>query len=370
MKIKISLFLLILLWIIPVTAQNKKETDSRREGLSGTVKKLEAYLVEFLLKDGRLVEAKRPWFTNQYSVEGELSERIGYNEHGAISGRYVYTFDEKGRNTGYKEFANILSKNLTVPRKHIYTLDENGNTIEYSVFDSDGTRAGRFVNKYDEKGNIIEERHYYHTGAIGGKTISTYNENGKLTGKTYLNSDGNLTGKISFIVDGNGQIIEETRYQGETLKYKMFYKYDLQGRILEKETLEFNAHPNGWTSHSPEPGKVVYIYDDEKKTKEIISFDPDGLAKDTSVSVFNDKAVEIEVTTFKSGGSYDEIMSQAKNITPAVRRKLRGTFAGKIIYQYEYDAQGNWIKKTRLTQSGEMDKPKPSSAELRIIDYY
>src|SRR5687768_2102073 len=105
MKIISVLLIACILGVIPLAAQNKKENKTAREWekLSGAVKSVETYLVEFLSQDGVVVEQKRPWINNSFNLEGKLSERIVYTTDGRIN-KDVYTYNGKGENIECKTY--------------------------------------------------------------------------------------------------------------------------------------------------------------------------------------------------------------------------------------------------------------------------
>ena len=150
-----ALLVLCLLWTAPIVSQTK--TDKERDELVGPVKSVEAFLIDFVKKDNRIVEGKRrPWHTTTYDTEGNISDRASYDPSGAITAKYVHTYDAYGRSTGYEEYAALLDKTLTIPRRHVYTLNEQLRKVEYIVFESDGSVGTRFVYKYDVKGNLTD----------------------------------------------------------------------------------------------------------------------------------------------------------------------------------------------------------------------
>ena len=367
MKIFFALLITCIFGINSLFAQNKGETDREQENLRGAVKKVETYLIDYLPQGDVIVEQKRPWVINSYNVKGNRSEQIVHLQDGNVH-TDVYIYDAEGRNVECRTYSNATDKTLNKFQKYVHKYDDNGNMIERIVTESDGSLTARFVYKYDAKGNKIEYRNYYHTGALGGKTIFTYNDDGEMTSQISYQGENSLSGKSVFLYDKKQRTEQTIIYQGETLRYKILFLMDDKGRIIQQETLEFNAIPNQWTSHAPEPGKIVFIYDDDRKTKEEIKFNKNSFAE-KSVKFTYDKDNEIERVWYESGGSFDEIM-QSKDKTLAAQRKLRGIFKGQITYQYEYDAQGNWTKKTRLYKSQENEQSKPQSAEYRIISYH
>ena len=369
MRVVFSLLILCLLWITPIASQTK--TDRDRAELVGPVKSVEAYLVDFLMKDGRIVEGKRrPWHSTTYNSEGNISDRVSYDHTGAITAKYIHTYDARGRNTGYEEYSATLDKSLTIPRRHVYTLDEEGRRVEYIVFESNGSVGTRFVYKYDAKGNLIEEQWYAHTGLLGGKTVSTFNEKGNQTTQAYYSGDGTLNWKNISTYDGNGNRTEWLQYQGDTLRYKIISSYDSKGRVLEKETFEFNGIPGSFTSHAPEPGKVAYTYDDEKRTKEVATYEVNGTLKGKVAYTFDERGNEIGLTMFNGDGSRKNLEVQFYDDIHEPGSAFRGTISGRSLMNIEYDSHGNWTKKTRLIQPEKGGPPQAYSAELRVITYY
>jgi len=349
MRTGFALLMSCLLWITPVGSKIK--TDKDREGLIGPVKTVKAYLVEFVRKDNQIVEGtRRPWHTTTYNTEGNIIEKTTF-EHGAITARYVHTYDANGRNTGYEEYSAILDKTLTIPRRHVYTLDAEGRKVEYTVFSSDGNIDTRFAYKYDTAGNLIEDEWYAHTGQLGGRTVSTYDEKGNQTSQASYEGNGTLSWKNISKYDGDGNRTETLQYYGNTLRYKVLLSYDRKGRISETEIAEFNGKPGTLPiTHTPEPGKVVYTYDDDKRTKEVATYGVDGTLKGKVAYAYDEQKNEVGRTAFKAVGSPKNGESQ--------------------LFDIEYDSHGNWTKKVRLNQSEKGGQPQPYHAELRVITYY
>ena len=369
MRVVFVLPILFSLWITPILSQTK--TDRDRAELVGPVRKVEAYLVDFEMKEGGSVEKKRrPWYSTTYHSEGNISEKVSYDQAGTIVEKLIHTYDAKGRNTGYEEYSATLDKSLTIPRRHVYTFDEEGRKVEYIVFESEGSVGTRFVYKYDAKGNLIEEEWYAHTGLLGGRSVNTFNENGKPTSQAYYSGEGTLNWKNMSKYDAEGNRTEWVQYQGEILRYKITSSYDSKGRIQENETFEFNGNPNVRATHSPEPGKVVYTYDDEKRTKEVATYDVNGTLKSKAVYSYDDRGNEIGLTRFKGDGSPENFELQLYDNLGKPGTAFRGTISGRSLMNIEYDSRGNWTRKTRLIQPEKGGPPQAYHAELRVITYY
>lgn len=369
MKVVFSSLILCLVWITPVGAQTK--TDRDRAELVGPVKSVEAYLIDFFMKNGSTVEGKRrPWHSTSYNTEGNISERVSYDPTGAITDRYKHTFDAKGRSTGYEEYSAFMHKSLTIPRRHVYKLDEEGRRVEYILFESDETVGTRFVYKYDPKGNLIEDQWYPHTGKLGSKRVNVFDERGNQTSQTNYPGDGALSSKFISKFDGHGNRTEWLQYRGDTLRYKITYRYDSKGRILEQETFEFNGIPGMSPSHAPEPGKVVYSYDDEKRTKEVATYELNGRLEGKVAYTYDERGNVIERTMFNGDGLLKDLEMRLYDNINKPGSALRGTLSDRSLMKIEYDSHGNWTKKTRFIQSEEGLQSQASSAELRVITYY
>lgn len=369
MKILATLFIASLIWTPAVIAQNKP--DKYQAELVGPVKTVEASFVDFALRDGKMEQVKQlPWYSAAYNPDGNIVERTSYDHLGNISARYTHTYDPKGRSTGYEEYSAFLDKTLKTPRKHIYSLDDMGNRVEYRVYDSDGSLAQRFTYKYDAKGNKIEDGYYYHTGQFGGKTVYTFDDKGHQTSQAHYGADAAFNWKNVSTYDDRGRRVESLQYQGDKLRYKIVSTYDDKGRFVETETKEFNAVPNVTSSHAPEPGKMVYTYNDEERTKEVATYGPEGSLKNRIVYTYDERGTQIGRAMFKADGSLDEPVLQFYDNVHEPDGKFRGSLRGKSLFKVEYDSHGNWTKKTYLIQTAKGDKPQPYRAEQRVMTYY
>jgi len=370
---KILLTLLITCLLSPLATSAQQKTEREHAQLKGPVKTLDAYSVDFQLEDGRTRESKRrPTQSITFNSEGNVVERTAYNHLGNVVAKYVHTYDAKGRSTGYEEYSSYVDKTLSTPRRHVFVLDDSGNRVEYRVYDSDGTPSSRFTYKYDARGNKIEESFYSHTGELGGRLVLTYDEKGNQTSQISYNGTGAMHWKLVSTYDAKGNVVERLQYQGqgETLRYQIAFKYDAKGRTTEVETKEFNAVPNVHVSHAPEPGRVVYTYDDEKMTKTVTSYKQDGGLKERLVYTYDAQGTEVARESLKPGGSSSDTVIQFYDNIHEPGSKFRGSLSGRPSTEIEYDEHGNWTKKTYLIQSAQGEKPQPYRAEVRVITYH
>ena len=123
-------------------------------------------------------------------------------------------------------------------------------------------------------------------------------------------------------------------------------------------------------SHAPRPGKVIYTYKDDIKTKEVATYLQDGSLKDRVLYRYDSKGSEIEGVRFKSDGSPEDVAIQFFDDISDSRSQFRGTLRGQSMLEVQYDSHSNWTKKTYLIQTSTGDKPQAYRSEERIITYY
>src|SRR5215207_7715049 len=69
--------------------------------------------------------AARRGHSASYDVKGNKVEETHFGTDGSVAQRFVYTFDARGRATGYDEYSGGVS----TPRRHIYVLGEKGERV-------------------------------------------------------------------------------------------------------------------------------------------------------------------------------------------------------------------------------------------------
>lgn len=113
------------------------------------------------------------------------------------------------------------------------------------------------------------------------------------------------------------------------------------------------------------PGKIIYTYDDTKRTKEIETYKEDGSLKDKMIYLMDERGNEVGWRTFNADGSPKETALYWYDKTRLLR-----TLSGIETANIEYDSKGNWIKKTRLIKAADAAAPEAYSTEYRDITYY
>lgn len=167
----------------------------------------------------------------------------------------------------------------------------------------------KFTFEYDDKGNIILEKVYSCNPhlKIEHSIEHIYNSSNIQTEEIEYNDKNNKNSIRKFKYDNSGNLIEEKWYDSKGLNSIITNEYDKNGNITKQ--------------------KVIY---------------PDA-SKGTSV-IYNHK--------------YDKYNNEIYEVVLSVDKQTCHT------YLYEYDNQGNWIKKI------EIDENNSKKITERVIEYY
>ena len=294
-----------------VGASAQARSDRGHDGLLGSVQTVKTEVVEVAEKNDegpRMIVQ-----TIDYDARGNRIKRVDYNRDGSVAETIVYTFDTDGRSTGYEDFTPGLEK----PRKHIYILASDGRRSQYKMIQPTGKPADeKYVYKYDGNGNKIGEE-LFHKDSLVSRNENTYDANGRLISQVIYNPDGTVSARIQNSFAADGKPVERIRHDGDLITYRVRYKYDDKGRLLEREVngsfVDMESSSESYTT-----GKVVYTYKSKDQPKEAITYNPDG------------------------------------------------SFREKILF--DYDSNGNWKKKTRKVRVA--GKEVTQQIEYRTIKYY
>ncbi len=341
--------------------------DKKQHDLVGPVKTLEVGRIEYTLKNGKSVSGKPiRRYTIAFNEDGKKTEEISYDQSGeSILDKVVYAYDREGRLKSYESYNSSVDKTLSTSQKNDYKLDDKGKVLEYVNYQPDGTLGSRFLYKYDAKGNRTEEIFYSWNGTRTGKLLNTYDEAGQLLTATSYNEDDSISWKITCTYNAKGNKIEWLQSIAGVLRYRVTYNYDDKNRIVEQETFEYNKPPNMRTTHAPEPGKIVYTYNDVKKTREVETYNEDGSHKEKRIYLMDERGNEVGWKVFNADGS-----PRKTEVHWYDKTRLLRTLGGIESANFEYDSKGNWTKKVRLIQAADTGEPEAYSAEYRVITYY
>ena len=282
--------------------------------------------------------------------------------------------------------------------------EEKCEPSEYEIYDPAGrlieeTSAERlqmqdpykFVYRYDDNGNLIARDEYDYEGLLDFETIYFQGENGARTERTYNPINRAYSERI---YDREGNILEIAHcHKDGTVESKYIYKYKKDGNKLEETSYEYRADYNYYRVNADSSVTTVTSY---------VSHKEEGELKDKTVRTYDAQGSEVErviyrhdgsmwakwVTTFDADGRTVEEHQYGAGCA-ITRRKVTtydkrsnekeeacyeadGSLNYKHELSYEYDAVGNWIKRTIyqwVTRWGKLYY-EPVSVTYRKIAYY
>lgn len=218
--------------------------------------------------------------------------------------------------------------------------------------------------KYNEKGNVIELNNYKSEGSLSSMYSYKYNDKENIIELNIYNSDGSLDIKHSYKYDNKGNNTEE-QHTKNGRSWLDTYKYDSKGNIIENKSYNVDGglimtrickyDENGNKIKDSElcifdkklSNNYTYKYDKYGNEIEKITYDSDS----TLISRWTYKYDNNRNIIEESGFLIDEY-------------EPSGSLSRTLIYKYEFDQQGNWIKKI------EFENNIPTCIFERKYEYY
>lgn len=123
--------------------------------------------------------------------------------------------------------------------------------------------------------------------------------------------------------------------------------------------------------------KTVYEYDDNGNKIKIASYNSDGSLKDRYAMSYkyDDKENQIEQAFYKSNGSLERKYvfnyDGKRNVIDNAAYASDGSFVCRISYEYEFDKNGNWVKRNSFeNHSQNFQNGIVQTIAVREIEYY
>ncbi len=291
------------------------------------------------------------------------------------SGNMTSQTDAQGNTTGFQyNSLNQLIK-VTDPMGNVtqYTYDANGNRTSQTDANGNVTRY-----EYNYKGQLLKV-----TDALGNVTTYTYRGTGcttcggggdKLTSIT--NANGNVT---TYQYDQLGRLTKETDPLGNTITYSydskgnltsktdangntVYYSYDALRHLTKKTypdgtTVTFTYNPKGnilTAANHKEKGSgleiYIYIMKVEADTKYTYSYDSIYRLLQSTPTKLQGKDQDKKPETF----TYDPVGNRQTG--PETKDTYSYNSGNQLTndsrHQYQYDRNGNLIKKTETDDDG------------------
>lgn len=198
-----------------------------------------------------------------------------------------------------------------------------------------GTRKPNSMEYYDEGENLTKRESYDWKGNLSDITVYGYLDGARVSDRNSISHEYNPPPMMISSGPSEAKPKYDSRYS-----YKFAFKYDDKKRLIEKI----------WIGND---GKLWlrYVYKYSGNQREELVYSADGSLNQRYVSALDGKGNEIEETIFE------------------VRD---GTVRSKHSYAYEFDAKGNWTKRTSskwVTKDGR-SYYEPENVYYRTITYY
>ena len=216
-------------------------------------------------------------------------------------------------------------------------FNESGFVVKELLYNLHGEVSQIRSTKFDANGNKKESLSRSPRGGLLFSLVSEYDETGKLLECVSTQADGLIIKqRCRPLYDRAGKKIEETWFfEDGRLSRKYNYRYHLTGELAQKVLYQYDddgSIEEKWNT----------IYDEKENVIEASCFDQQGRTICGPIRYrYTEEGDEIEAATFN----------------------LRGDLYSTSSFFYDFDAQGNWVKRLELFKTSE------SGFETRVITY-
>ena len=196
-------------------------------------------------------------------------------------------------------------------------------------------RKPSWTDYYDDGGNLTKREFYDYKGNLSEITVYGYLDGARVSRRKSIEREYNPPPMMIASSPGATRPKSDPRYSN-----KFTFQYDDQKRLIEK----------AWFLNNGEL-TIRYVYKYSGNQQEEFVYTSDGSLNQHYLSTLDDKGNEVEQTSFETRD---------------------GSVRGKYKYAYEFDAKGNWIKRTTskwVTKDGK-SAYAPASVDYRTINYY
>jgi hypothetical protein len=280
--------------------------------------------------------------TYSYDTDGRLRETQAGTAGADLVYRVVYTYDGTGRPLRVTEIGEDGIER--VPQSS--TFDERGRRTTTHVLPPTVQKCDMF---FGIDGSEISY------GAPGVTTITTrYDERGRSREVLFQDASGAIIRRVALMRDGEGRVVTE-----EAQNVAPFPLPDSPMRIGAEDLEQLQAMV------SQVFGTIRTTYEYDAGGRLVSKFQQMGLLGEERIAYAYDER-----------GNPIEESHESVNREMQLNAEGRPTSSGdiermhEVRFSYEYDARGNWTKRTvssRVTKEAEFER---SNTELRTIEYY
>jgi len=227
--------------------------------------------------------------------------------------------------------------------------------------------AGSVQSVRIETSKMIKQSGDYVEGPREVIETRTYDVNGRRTEERYTAADDAPLYTARYIFDGNGRKKERSVYApNETLRTKREFKYDTEEKLVE------------WSEYDADGlmrNKNIYAYNAGRQVSERTTFNGKGSMVDRWTYAYDENGNKKEETRYYADGSIDTryvyLLDEKGNRIETSKYNAKDEAVGKESHAYEFDYNGNWIKRTtvRLIDGAGKTEAEPIEITYRKIAY-
>ena len=313
--------------------------------------------------------------TSQTISNDNIEDQI---EKGIIKSLTEYNY----RLNTSEKFGEITTEKV-LWNKSYRSFDKKGRTISRIFYDGNGKTTFNKVHTFNDEEKSRESIGYNSDGKIDQRWKAFSDKNGN----EFKNYDIGLNNKnmdikngdviqvmitpIEYEYNDDDQLLRQIKYnEDKSIYYKKINQYYKDGTIKESHFIYLDDVPN---SKYASANKIKY--NNKGKQIEKYNYDSDGDLSEKYRYEYNAAGDLLKSYQYRSNESlfqvckYDDNGNKTKD---EIYEFGAITFESTYTYEFDYDTNNNWIKKTTHKK---MPKSKYSSGaeiniEERIIEYY
>jgi hypothetical protein len=257
-------------------------------------------------------------------------------------------------NIGFKRYYNYYTDEYLL-------FNEQGYIALRKLFDKNGKVIYKKTLEYDLKNRIVTISEFDTTENISNKANNIYDSKGYLI-ETITESKNAKSLQSKFSYTDEGRVKQELVYYDNNLIKTSNYEYDAEiTKKVTDSTIVLNNTQSKYKSK-------VEIFDRNGNMLEQTSFDLSGNISVKYVYKFDASNNNIQFSSYGASGvlegDYNYKFDEKNNMIQEEKYLSNKKTTESIIYEYKYDAQGNWIERTTKHHN------IPKNIIKRDIQYY
>lgn len=267
--------------------------------------------------------------------------------------------------TEFSKLTDEYGKRLSESRilVSIATFDTIGNRTETASYEKNGLLRTRTLTSYNAEGVKTASVTYEAKDKVSSKATYKIDDKGRVAESSNYDNNGTLTYRTVNFYDEGGRLKEQRSEETEGATTKAF-KYDTDGRLIETSRVNGAGELTGKTNYAYSTGgtRVEYMVYKDKTVAGKTVRNLDAQKRKAEIAFYRVNGARAWIWNF----SYDE---RDNVIGEEFSNDLS---AAKSDYSYEFDQQGNWVKRTEsqwYRVSGNL-VAVPFGAHYRTISYY